>query len=217
MTWIRSGSGAAPVKEYFPQIICVYLLAVGPLKPQTRQFGLENEAHARDTQLQQHTHSPQPSWVHHAHRCALCPSVPDDCALTRYFSFQAHDWFSDVLTGGLILGLWISYLPQVTSLYLSPRVNIEDEVDSSYRRRCPCPAPRSTTASSPTALQRDSAHGFSFSEALLPHRACSTCTLGLASSFSPWRRFSFTLHRVVMQHMLIGCCGYFVSLDLPLC
>ena len=33
-------------------------------------------------------------------------------ALTRR-RIQAHDWFSDVLTGGLILGLCISYAPQV--------------------------------------------------------------------------------------------------------
>jgi hypothetical protein len=31
---------------------------------------------------------------------------------------QAHDWFSDVLTGGLILGLCISYAPQVRYPFL---------------------------------------------------------------------------------------------------
>jgi hypothetical protein len=45
--------------------------------------------------------------------------VRDDCALTRalWLTFpiysKAHDWFSNVLTGGLILGLWVSYAPQV--------------------------------------------------------------------------------------------------------
>jgi len=34
-----------------------------------------------------HTHSPQPSWVHHAHRWALRLSGPDDCALTRLLLF----------------------------------------------------------------------------------------------------------------------------------
>jgi len=37
------------------------------------------------------------------------------------------------------------------------------------------------------------------------------------SSFPPWARFSFTPHRVVMQHILIGCCVYFVSHDLHPC
>ena len=127
----RLRRGACQKCLFFPRIICVYYLIAGrPLKPQEASIWvLGNEADARErTQLQQHTHSPQPLWVHHAHRCAPCLSVPDDCALTRCFSFQAHDWFSDVLTGGLILGLWISYLPQVTSLFLSPRVNIENEV-----------------------------------------------------------------------------------------
>ena len=36
------------------------------------------------------------------------------------------------------------------------------------------------------------------------------------SSLPPRGRFSFTPHRVVMQHTLIGCCRYFVSLDLSL-
>lgn len=45
-----------------------------------------------------------------------------------YFSFQMHDWFSDILTGGLIIGLWVSYLPQVTSFFLSPRVNFEKKL-----------------------------------------------------------------------------------------
>jgi hypothetical protein len=125
VTWIRFR------RVFFPTNYLCILFSRSETPETTGRVNLGwNEADARERiQLQQHTHSPQPSWVHHAHRCALCLFVPDGCALTRYFSFQAHDWFSDVLTGGLILGLWISYLPQVTSFSLSPRVNIENEVD----------------------------------------------------------------------------------------
>ena len=52
---------------------------------------------------------------------------------------------------------------------------------------------QSTTASLTSGLQKDSAHGFSFSEVPLPHRVCSTCAFG---SF-----FVATMRPVLIEHV----------------
>lgn len=61
------------------------------------------------------THS-RPPCLQHAHRYVLCLCAGRLPAHALSAS-QAHDWFSDVLTGGLILGLCISYAPQVRLVF----------------------------------------------------------------------------------------------------
>lgn len=109
---------------------------MGPLKPQNASIAqLRNGLEAACT-TRGHT-APSASCTstptHLNHHGSTMPHGGISAPLCRttahsrvcYFSFQTHDWFSDILTGGLILGLWISYLPQVTSFLLSPRVNFE--------------------------------------------------------------------------------------------
>jgi hypothetical protein len=58
----------------------------------------------------------RPPCLQHAHRYVLClcaGRLPAHALSTS----QTHDWFSDVLTGGLILGLCISYAPQVRLVF----------------------------------------------------------------------------------------------------
>jgi hypothetical protein len=69
--------------------------------------------------------------------CKPVRSLPlyagEDCALTRCFltlsPFKTHDWFSDALTGGLILGLWISYAPQVKDAFAISPTKFETLID----------------------------------------------------------------------------------------
>lgn len=51
--------------------------------------------------------------------CTPVRSLPlrGTIARSRASTSQAHDWFSDLLTGGLILGLCISYAPQVRVVF----------------------------------------------------------------------------------------------------
>jgi hypothetical protein len=58
----------------------------------------------------------KPPCLQHAHRYVLCLCAGRLVAHALSPS-QAHDWFSDVLTGGLILGLCISYAPQVRVVF----------------------------------------------------------------------------------------------------
>lgn len=63
-----------------------------------------------------HTHSLKARHVN-MHTGMLSASARNDQSAHALSTSQTHDWFSDVLTGGLILGLCISYAPQVRFLF----------------------------------------------------------------------------------------------------